>query len=302
MKKGGESERLTGKEGEEGVRQGEGGMWMIHRCRLQANPCPVPHVPLLGCRRLAPALPGYGSECWGVRAVWHHMKRVSTGGRTKKVRGWVSRPGVRLWAKMTIPARTEAGHCNRQEWAKTKIVFRTCFTSAIVVRPAGHAKVPAEVPEDSRVLRERHSWFPTSDRLESWLIPSGTNWSRQYHESTMVWRNLALYHLCKCLLPLCHTLFVWKDKTKYWKRWYGGMFRQTMADSWYCLDWFVPEKTSQFWRGNTKRRSLNTRLSSGTSAGTSAGIDWFSKSGWLIHECALCTRIAHLPQWGPKMI
>ena len=30
--------------------------------------------------------------------------------------------------------------------------------------------------------------------LETWLIPSGTNQSRQYHESTMVWRNLPPYH------------------------------------------------------------------------------------------------------------
>jgi len=31
-------------------------------------------------------------------------------------------------------------------------------------------------------------------------------------------------------------------------------------------------------------------------------IDWFWKSGGLLYEWALCTRIAHLPQWGPKMI
>ena len=47
-----------------------------------------------------------------------------------------------------------------------------------------------------------------------------------------------------------------------------------MVDSWYCLDWFVPEGISQVSRrsevGNTKRRSLNTRLSSGTSAGSFA--------------------------------
>ena len=49
-----------------------------------------------------------------------------------------------------------------------------------------------------------------------------------------------------------------------------------MVDSWtwYCLDRFVPEGVSQVSRrsevGNTKRRSLNTRLSSGTSAGTFA--------------------------------
>jgi len=45
-----------------------------------------------------------------------------------------------------------------------------------------------------------------------------------------------------------------------------------MVDSWYCLEQVVPEGISQVSRrsevGNTKRRSLNTLLSSGTSAGT----------------------------------
>ena len=47
-----------------------------------------------------------------------------------------------------------------------------------------------------------------------------------------------------------------------------------MVDSWYCLDRVVPEGMSQVSSrsevGNHKRRSLNTRLSSGTSAGTFA--------------------------------
>jgi len=47
-----------------------------------------------------------------------------------------------------------------------------------------------------------------------------------------------------------------------------------MVDLWHCLDWFVPEGISQVSRrsevGNTKQRSLNTRLSSGTAAGTFA--------------------------------
>ena len=45
-----------------------------------------------------------------------------------------------------------------------------------------------------------------------------------------------------------------------------------MVDSWYCLDRFVPEGISQVSRRsevrNTTRRSLNTRPSSGTSAGS----------------------------------
>jgi len=76
----------------------------------------------------------------------------------------------------------------------SRFVFRTCFGMIISVRARGTAKVPAEVPEDSRVLRERRLVFPTSDRLETWLIPSGTNRSRQYHESTMVCLNLPPYH------------------------------------------------------------------------------------------------------------
>jgi len=41
---------------------------------------------------------------------------------------------------------------------------------------------------DSRahLKTERRLCFPTSDRLESWLLSSEPTWSRQYHESTMV--------------------------------------------------------------------------------------------------------------------
>ena len=75
------------------------------------------------------------------------------------------------------------------------------------------------------------------------------------------------------LNSLCQALFVWKDKTKYYKRWYRGKpeLSQTMVDSWYCLDWVVLEKMSHVWRwlevGNHKLRTLNTRLSSDTSTG-----------------------------------
>ena len=37
---------------------------------------------------------------------------------------------------------------------------------------------------------ERRLCFPTSNRLETWLLSSEPTWSRQYHESTMVWRKL----------------------------------------------------------------------------------------------------------------
>jgi len=99
-------------------------------------------------------------------------------------------------------------------WYKIPVqfVFRTCFASAISVRPRGTCKSPHRSAADSRGLRVRHFWLPTSDRLQTWLIPFGTNRSRQYYELTMVWRNLPLYYLFKWLFPLCHTLLVEKTR------------------------------------------------------------------------------------------
>jgi len=59
------------------------------------------------------------------------------------------------------------------------MVLKTCQGSffvpafGIIISVRDTAKVPAQVPEDSWVLRERRLLFPTSDRLETWLIPSG---------------------------------------------------------------------------------------------------------------------------------
>jgi len=91
----------------------------------------------------------------------------------------------------------------------------------------------------------------------------------------MVWRNVPLYHLLKCLLPLCHALFVQKGKTKYSKRCYTCTLRQPMVDSCYCLDRSFRRGWARFrgdrrLRTSLKRRALITRLSSGTSAGTFA--------------------------------
>jgi len=47
-------------------------------------------------------------------------------------------------------------------------------------------------------------------------------------------------NLFKCLLSLCHALFARKDMAKSWKRWYRGKFSQTMVDSRYCLNCFIP--------------------------------------------------------------
>jgi len=64
--------------------------------------------------------------------------------------------------------------------------------SKFLQSPGGHAKFPAEVPEDCRMLLMRRVWWPTSDRLETWPIPFGTNLgrSKQHHRSLKVWCNL----------------------------------------------------------------------------------------------------------------
>jgi len=53
------------------------------------------------------------------------------------------------------------------------------------------------------------------------------------------------------LLKLCSRLsrsFLWKDKTKYWKRWYGGRLRENMVEISYCLDLVVEEGMSRVLR------------------------------------------------------
>jgi len=90
----------------------------------------------------------------------------------------------------------------------------------------------------------------------------------------MVWRNLPPYHRFQYFVLSFLTKRLWQSVSKHLQKWYRGRLPQTMVDSWYCLDRVVPEGMSQVWRrsevGKHKRCSLNTRLSSGTSAGTFA--------------------------------
>jgi len=120
--------------------------------------------------------------------------------------------------------------------------------------------VCSEVPEDSRVLRVRCLWFPTSDRLQTWLIPSGTTRSRQYHETTIVWSNLTPYHRFWYFVLSFSSKRAWQSGSKHYPRWYEGRLRQTMVDSWHVLDRSVPERMSQVSRrsqvGNHKLRTV----------------------------------------------
>jgi len=80
-------------------------------------------------------------------------------------------------------------------------------------------EVCAEVPEDSQVLRVRRPWFLTSDRFQTWLMPSRTTRSRQYHESTIVWCNLPPYHRFWYFVLSFSSKRGWQSGSKHYQRW-----------------------------------------------------------------------------------
>ena len=139
-------------------------------------------------------------------------------------------------------------------------------------------EVCSEVPEDSRVLRVRCLWFPTSDRLQTWLIASGTTRSRHLHESTLVWRNLLPYNRFLYFVLSFSSKRGWQSGSKHYQRWYEGRLPQSIVDSLCYLDRIVPERISQVSRRsevvNHKRRNV---------------LRWAVLSnGYLMHFLALC--------------
>jgi len=116
------------------------------------------------------------------------------------------------------------------------------------------------VTEGSRVLRVHRIWFLTSDRLQPWLIPSGTTRSRQQHKSTIVWRNLPLYDRFWYFVLSFSSKRAWQSESKHYQRWNESRLHPTMVDSWCGLDRIVPEGMSQVSRrsevGNHKQRTV----------------------------------------------
>ena len=97
-----------------------------------------------------------------------------------------------------------------------------------------------------------------------------------FHTTSRVNHGLTQIAFVEPLIVLTSPLspcFSRKQQDKVQKAWHGGNLGQTMVDSWYCLDRVVLETMSQVWRRskvrNHKQDSLNTRLSSNTSANTS---------------------------------
>ena len=73
-------------------------------------------------------------------------------------------------------------------WYKIPLwfVFRTYFASAIYVRPRGTCESSRRSARRQPDVEGAPFMYTTSDRVDTWLILSGTTGSRQYHESTMV--------------------------------------------------------------------------------------------------------------------
>ena len=87
--------------------------------------------------------------------------------------------------------------------------FRTCFASAISVMPRGTCEVPAEVPEDSRVLRARR--LCTQPPIASTPGSSPPERPGLDNVTSQPWSE-ATCHLLKCLLPHCHALLLKKAR------------------------------------------------------------------------------------------
>ena len=92
-------------------------------------------------------------------------------------------------------------------------------------------------------------WSPTN-------LVCRTTRSRQYHESTMVWPNLPPCHRFLYFVLLFSTKTAWQRGSKHHQRFYEGKLRQTMVDSWYCLDQVGAEGGARF-RGNRRLGNIN---------------------------------------------
>jgi len=75
---------------------------------------------------------------------------------------------------------------------------------------------------------------------------------------SIVLRNLPPYNRFWYFVFSFSSKRAWQSGSKHYQRWYEGRFRQTMVDSWYCLDRIVSEEISQVARrlevGNHKQR------------------------------------------------
>jgi len=115
--------------------------------------------------------------------------------------------------------------------ARVGWVLRTKRVALVSVWPFGAPYSYNSSAYFIMVLRVRCLWFPSSDRLQTWFIPSGTTRSQQQHESTIVWHNLPPYDRFWYFILSFSSKRAWQRGSKHYQRWIEGRLRQTMVDS-----------------------------------------------------------------------
>ena len=86
----------------------------------------------------------------------------------------------------TRTSRKRRDHVFHRKKSQIRIALCFTFRTNEIPKRIDQTKVKAEVPEDGRALEVRRFMKPTSDRLETGLILSGTTRPRHYYDSTMV--------------------------------------------------------------------------------------------------------------------
>jgi len=95
--------------------------------------------------------------CWVFKIAIIHLPTHFKGG---------PEPSEKLIRKVLVPIGRFHFYLFQYQNKADRIILPGTFR--------GLDEVCSEVTEDSRVLKVRSLWFPTSDRLQIWLIPSGT--------------------------------------------------------------------------------------------------------------------------------
>ena len=158
-------------------------------------------------------------------------------------------------------------------------------------------RISAEKLEDCRVLRAHRLWFPTSNRLETWLIRNITVQIISL-VSHGLWHNLSASS--QVLTSALKRSFCLERQDKV-QRWYRGKLCQTMVDSCYCLYRSVLEEMIQVSRRHDKRLgTLRVLLSNPASSGTSAFAVSAVALACLFVCCCYKTRksLLRLPPWA----
>jgi len=181
-----------------------------------------------------------------------------------------------------------------------EVVQKTCQVLSYLLRLGNFCKGPRTLrkfPQKcqkiakcwGRAVYVRNLWSPRHLAHPLWNDPVQTI-SRVNHGLTQRAPVTPLLVLCLAF----STKRAWQSWSKHFKRWHRGMLRETMVDSWYCIDPVVLERMSQVSKRLVavhKRRALNTRLSSGTSAGT------FACPAGLYRTCRGEAGTKNEPQW-----